>query len=1075
MARLALLVPSALGLLLAVCATRASGQTAVAPPVLARIPSAVLSGAAPAQRVSVAALRDSVRTLDAFVRAQRLRTLARSGQRASVSAADPAQRQALRRLRERPAALGAARVVLRPGTLTPRQIAGRVLEPAAAGGGPASADAETARRLFRAERALLRLDDPDLELRAERAETDALGHRHLRFSQAFAGIPVWPSELIVHLDPAGDAYLLDGGSVPTPRGVPVAPRIAPRVAVARAIHALGTGADATAEMPELVIFAPGDRVARLAWRFAVDAGPRFRRRVAIDAQNGKLLFSVSEVMDVNVAGSGLDLFGVVRPLDVWNETGVHYLVDASKPMFDPTSDPPEPATTRGAISVLDAQNQPATSNPTSVPALFHITSANPNAWSVPAGVSAAFNLSRTYDYYLTRHARNSLDGAGGSILGVVRYGLGYYNAFWHSGLQAMFFGDAAPFAGAPDVVGHELTHGVTDATARLLYLDQSGAANEAFSDVFGEMVETSIDGAPDWLLGADLSEAIRNMANPDALEIGCGRQYPARMSQFLLASDPLCGVSVAFDNGGVHLNSGILNRAFYLLAAGLPGALGTTAAEQIFYRALTLHLTSTAQFVDVRLAAIASAAELFGAGSPQAQRTAQAFDEVEIFDGAGTGPPAPLPPLSGDDSTLFLRLEPAFPAWFLWRQEALLADPDEGSNLSYFDVSRRRASVTRDGSVAWFVDSVADLCAIATDADPLSDPLEQETCAGLAGLIDSVAVSGDGNFVALVLNDLFTGQPTNEIMVLDLQVIGGVTLYPLVAPTRDGSPSSTLLFADAMSFTASGGALVFDALNALPLPGGSVAYAWSIYLLDLTSGSVFDVVAPLPDANFGFPALSRTSDAFITFDALDAAISNSTVYAGNLLTGDLAAIDTVNGLAGIPSYTGDDSRIVYSEPAPTASGASLFFRALASDRITPTGPRTLWLADADFGVVYRRGAFIGPGPDADGDGILEPGDNCPNERNAGQEDDGALLTSTRNGVGNACECGDLGIDGRIDDPDITALRSWLARAPGPTPALQRCSVIGGIECDVADFAVLVRARNGFAPSLASVCAAASPL
>ena len=1080
MDHLALLVASALGLLLPLGALRASAQTAAAAPKLEAIPPGVISGAAPVQApalgVGAAAPGATVQALDSFVRAQRLRSLARNAQRASASAAEPAQRHALRRLRERPTSLGPARVELRPGTLTPRQIAGRVLEPAAGGGGGAAADAETARRLLRAQRALLRLEDPDVELTAERAETDALGHRHLRFSQAFAGVPVWPSELIVHLDPAGDAYLLDGGTVPTPRGVPVAPRIAPRAAVTRAIHALGAGPDATAESPELVIFAPGDRVPRLAWRFAVDAGPRFRRRVAIDAQTGELLFAVSEVMDANIAGSGLDLFGVVRPLSVWNETGLNYLVDTSKPMFDPTSNPPDPATTRGAISVLDAQNQPPTSNPTFVPPLFHISSANPNTWSVPAGVSAAFNLSTTYDYYLTHHARDSLDGAGGSVLGVVRFGLGYPNAFWNAGTQSMFFGDAEPYAGAPDVVGHELTHGVIDASARLLYLNQSGAANEAFADVFGEMVETSVDGSPDWLLGADLSAAIRNMANPAALAIGCGRPYPARMSQFLLASDPLCGAVVVGDNGGVHVNSGIVNRAFYLLAAGLPGALGTTAAEQIFYRALTLHLTSTAQFVDVRLAAIASAAELFGAGSPQAQRTAQAFDEVEIFDGAGTGPPLPLPPLSGDDSTLFVRNAPAFPADFLWRKEALLADPATGSNLSYFDVSRRRSSVTRDGSVAWFVDSIDDLCAIDTAADPFSNPAEQETCTGfLAGLIDSVAVSGDGNFVALVLNDLFLGQPANELLVIDLRPGGPALSYPLVAPTRDGSPSSTLLFADAMSFTASGGAIIFDALNELPLPGGGAALTWSIYLLDLSTGSVFDVVAPLAGADFGFPALSRSSDAFITFDAVDETTSVSTIYAGNLFSGDVAAIDTVSGFAGVPYYTGDDTKVVYSEPAATDTGTSLFFRALASDHITPTGPRTLWLADADFGVIYRRGAFIGPGPDADGDGILEPGDNCPNERNAGQEDGGGLLTPTPNGVGNACECGDLGIDGRIDDPDIAALRGWLAREPAATPALQRCSVVGGIECDVRDFAVLKRARNGLTPAIAPVCAAASPL
>ena len=1076
MRRTALLVASAVCLLLSLGSLRAWAQSQVPAPRLAPVFAAGVARLPPPPSVAAGAASDAVRRLDAFARKQRLRTLARAAQSASAAALGAEQRRSLRRLRERSAPLGPARVALRPGTLTPRQISGRVLEPAAGGGGSPGADLETARRLLRAERALLRLDDPDLELNAERSEVDALGHRHLRFSQSFAGIPVWPSQLIVHLDEAGDAYLLDGGSVPTPRGVGTVPRIPARAAAARAIRALGARPGATAETPDLIVFAPGDRTARLAWRTAVDAGPRFRRRVAIDAETGELLFSVSEVMEANVAGSGVDLFAVTRPLNVWNEAGTNYLVDTSKAMFDPASNPPDPETTSGAITVLDAQNQPPNANPTYVPPLFHISSSDPNAWSIPAGVSAAFNLSGTYDYYLSHHARSSINGAGGSILGVVRLGLGYPNAFWHSGLQAMFFGDGEPFAGAPDVVGHELTHGVIDATASLLYLNQSGAANESLADVFGEMVETSIDGSPDWLMGADLSAAIRNMANPAALAIGCGRPYPDRMSQFLLATDPLCGFFVDLDEGGVHLNSGILNRAFYLLAAGLPGALGTTQAEQIFYRALALHLTSTAQFVDVRLAAVESAAELFGAGSPQTQRTAQAFDEVEIFDGAGSGPPLPLPPQSGEDSTVFVRYDGFFQTYFLWRQENLLSDPPSGSNLSYLDVSPKRSSVTRDGSVAWFVDSIQDICVILTDADPLSDPNQQEVCSGfLIGLVSSIAVSADGNFLAVVLNESFVDPPSNELTVIDLRLGGGSITYPLDAPTRDGSPSSTLLFADAMSFSSSGGALVFDALNELSLPGG-VAQTWSIYLLDLTTGDVLDVVAPLPDASFDYPALSRTSDEFITFDSVDASTSVSTIYAGSLFTGDLAAIDTVPGFEGVPFYTGGDAKIIYSEPdALVSTGASLYFRALASDHITPSGPRTLWLADADFGVVYNRGPFIGSEPDVDLDGIPDASDNCPNERNSGQEDDGGLLTTDANLIGNACECGDLGSDGQVGDPDIAALRDWLARAPTAPPALQRCSVASGIECDVLDYSVLTRARNGLTPALAQVCAAASPL
>ena len=784
-----------------------------------------------------------------FARSAVLRLNAQKQAVATERTLGPDARQALRRLfRARGSKL---RVHLRPGAGTPRALEGEMLEPAAGGGAGGAADLETALRLLRRERALYQLADPDAELALERTEPDPTGRRHLRFVQRYAGLRVWPAELLVHLDAGGDAYLVDGASVPTPSGVALEPSLDAAAAIALARTALRAPLGRAAAEPELLIYAPGTRAPRLAWRIELDAGLLAWWNAFVDAETGELLLAENRVHSANVAGSGIDLFGLAKPLNVWSEAGVFYLVDTSKLMYDPTSDPPAPATTRGGISVLDAQNQPPTDNPTTIPPLFQITSASASSWGVPAGVSAAYGLGKTYDHYLATHARNSIDGAGGSILGVVRLGVGYQNAFWHGGVGAMFFGDGLPFARALDVVGHELTHGVVDATARLIYQDQSGAANEAFADIIGEMVEADAKGAPDWLLGADLGVVIRNMQNPAALATGCGVPYPDRMSRFLLPESPSCGLDVQADSGGVHLNSGILNRAFYLLAAGLPGAIGRLDAERVFYRALALHLTSNAQFVDVRLAAVASAQELFGAGSNQALRTAEAFDTVEIYDGAGTGQGAPLPPVAAPDSTLFVRFESSLSTQFLWRRETALGDPTGGKPLSFYDVGWKASSVTRDGSVAWFVDSIDDACAIETDADTVAFPAQQEVCAGLAGFIASLAVSPDGNTLAVVLQDPV---PTNSVIVIDL-VFGTSAEYTLDAPTRDSSPASTLLFPDVLRFTATGSRLIFDALNALPLPGGGSQQSWSIYSLELATGDVLDVVPPLFDATFDFPAL----------------------------------------------------------------------------------------------------------------------------------------------------------------------------------------------------------------------------
>ena len=200
---------------------------------------------------------------------------------------------------------------------------------------------------------------------------------------------------------------------------------------------------------------------------------------------------------------------------------------------------------------------------------------------------------------------------------------------------------------------------------------------------------------------------------------------------------------------------------------------------------------------------------------------------------------------------------------------------------------------------------------------------------------------------------------------------------------------------------------------------------------------MLDVVPPLFDATFDFPVLGQTSDNYIAFDSVNTTANVSTVYTGNLVTGDVAAIDTVAGFEGVPSFTGDDLALVYAQPAPTtATKASLFRRPLAADHLNPAGARTSWLADAYFGVIYRRGAFAGPPPDVDLDGVADTIDDCRYEANPTQTDSGGPSGATPNGIGDACECGDLGTNGRVDDADVTLLRNWLARAPGPCP---RCS------------------------------------
>ena len=835
-------------------------------------------------------------------------------------------------------------VIYRPGVGTPMEIDGSVLEPALVASGPGSTDAgiETSRSFLRANRGLLRLDDPDQELVLERRESDGLGRSHLRFTQRHSGRVVWPSELIIHLDPAGNVDLLNGSFVPTPRRIPSRAVVdAPRaVTYAKESMALDVSAKSTA--PELIIYAPLDRQPRLAWKFDLFLDLTQRWCVVIDASNGKKLTSFSRVHTANVQGSGIDIGGTRRALNVFQASGTHYMIDTSKPMYKAGSQPPDPNKTEGAIFIIDARNQPPTDDVKSLPDLFNVTSPDPNNWSPRDAVSAAFFLSVTYDYYFAVHNRNSIDGAGGSIVGAVRLGRNFSNAFWIDEQQMMGFGDGDTFAGSLDVISHEVTHGVTNRSSGLIYQDQSGALNEAFSDIMGEMTEAKFSGTNDWLFGSGLAKPDRSLATPEQF------QQPSRMSNFVVTKE---------DDGGVHINSGIINHAYYRLVTST-GGISRNDAERIFFRAFTVHLVKNSQFIDARLATIRAAEELFGAGSNQARQTAEAFDAVEIFSATATPAPRVFSPVPSSDAVLFLRRDGSGRD-FLFRRDPARGDAAEGIEILSEPIPEQRVSVTGDGSIAAVIDSTRDVCLLLTDAS-------DSACFDLPGAglrASSVAISPDAEVLTIILRKS-DGTPDGEIAIIDnpLSTSPSIRRLALETPAYDGRDGTdTILFADAMDFTSDSRFIVYDALAEIRLGDGSPVAVWCIYAYDLLDEQFLQVVPPDPDFDIEFPSISQTSDNLVTFEIVETASGRTTVVATNVVTGDFRAIFQFAGDPfAIPSYTGDDSSIVFAAPASTQSGSSLFINALAADQLTPVGPPALWLANAKFGVVYRSGAYSGP-------------------------------------------------------------------------------------------------------------------
>jgi Zn-dependent metalloprotease len=280
--------------------------------------------------------------------------------------------------------------------------------------------------------------------------------------------------------------------------------------------------------------------------------------------------------------------------------------------------------------------------------------------STDIGVNEAYDGSGyTYDMYMEAFARDSIDGSGLPLDSTVHYQRGYDNAFWNG--SQMVYGDGDEdlpegqrmfnrFTISLDVIGHELTHGVTQYEAGLAYWEQPGALNESMSDVFGSLVKQyhlrqTADQA-DWIIGQGLFTAnvhgvgIRSMKAPgtayDDPVIGRDPQ-PSHMNDY---------VNTSQDNGGVHINSGIPNHAFYVAAVEI-GGNAWEKAGQIWYVALRDKLRDRSDFQQCAAYTFQVAGEKYGAGSLEQQAIKKGWMEVGIDLEVAPPPPPPPPPDGG--------------------------------------------------------------------------------------------------------------------------------------------------------------------------------------------------------------------------------------------------------------------------------------------------------------------------------------------------------------------------------------------------------------------------------------------
>jgi thermolysin len=437
-------------------------------------------------------------------------------------------------------------------------------------------------RFLEDRKAAIKMRAPGDELVLEREERDELGMKHVRFQQVVKGIPVGGAELSAHYDAEGRAVAIDANYVPNLEDLDVEAKIEERAAAAIARAEVNAPDDVEIEAGRLIIHADDDHEPKLAYVHTVRDFSHMNEPalwiVTVDAQTGDVLDRYNNIQTVDASGKGV--LGDTKKFQVSMGLNGFDMKDASSGVM---------------IQTLNAGNEQKFPG---VP----ISSLNLGEWdraSVGAGAAVDAHVygSLAIKYYKDRHQRNSIDGVGGQFSSTVHYGNAYQNAFYSFDTGNMVYGDGTDraFSAGYDVVVHEMSHGVTHKTSDLVYKGQSGALNEAFSDIMAAFAEhlQRPDPVKNWTVGEDLynsGKPFRDMADPNKY------RSPEAMSQF---------VNTQQDEGGVHTNSGIINKAAYLITVGgnvavtkmnVPFGIGWDKSEKLWYRANTKYWMQSTNF-----------------------------------------------------------------------------------------------------------------------------------------------------------------------------------------------------------------------------------------------------------------------------------------------------------------------------------------------------------------------------------------------------------------------------------------------------------------------------------------------
>ncbi|PCF43897.1 M4 family metallopeptidase [Staphylococcus delphini] len=435
------------------------------------------------------------------------------------------------------------------------------------------------------------------------ALTDDLGYTHYTLQPVVDGVHAKDQEVKVHVDKKGQVVLVNGAVKAEKVDPTNNVSISKDAALSTAFKAVDMKQSEASNLDEDVVKVNDVEIDGEDNKYVyhvelVTMEPDVSHwDLKIDAETGEVVEKTDLVAHAAATGTGRGVLGDTKSININSVNNGYSLEDVTSPAvmaaytFNPATGSADLITDPDTNFTDDYQR---------------------------AGVDANYYAKKVYDYYASKFNRHSYDDRDSDIMSIVHVNNfqgedNRNNAAWIGDKMIYGDGDGTTFtalSGADDVVAHEITHGVTQMTAGLVYRDQPGALNESMSDTFAYFMDPD-----DALIGEDVytpgrpGDALRSMSNPEQFN------QPGHMRDY---------VNTSSDHGGVHTNSGIPNKAAYLTV----DKIGQQQAEQIYYRALTTYLTSTSNFADAKASLVRSALDLYG--EDVASQVEAAWEEVGV-------------------------------------------------------------------------------------------------------------------------------------------------------------------------------------------------------------------------------------------------------------------------------------------------------------------------------------------------------------------------------------------------------------------------------------------------------------